>query len=178
MSWVKLNTDGSTQGNLGLAGCGGLLRDCHGNWISSFARAIGLTSSLAAELWAVRDGLTRCRALSLEAVQVEVDALVVISLLLQATHTNGEFSSLVDDCKHLMTNIPQVRLIHYFREANRCANALTNLGTNMEDDFTVFESPPPFIVNLLLSDKLGLTLLYLSLLLLLLLIFCFRTSWA
>ena len=157
MSWVKLNTDGSTQGNLGLAGCGGLLRDCHGNWISSFARAIGLTSSLAAELWAVRDGLTRCCALSLEAVQVEVDALVVISLLLQATHTNGEFSSLVDDCKHLMTNIPQVRLIHCFREANRSADALTNFGTNMEDDFTVFESPPPFIVNLLLSDKVGLT---------------------
>lgn len=56
-----------------------------------------------------------------------------------------------------MMNIPQVWLIHCFREANRCADALTNFGTNMEDDFSVFDSLLPFIVNLLLSDKLGLT---------------------
>jgi len=90
-------------------------------------------------------------------VQVEVDTLVVISLLSQTTHTNGEFSSLVDDYRSLMKNIPQVRLLHYFREANRCADTLAKFGTNMEDDFTVFVSPPPFIVNILHSDKLGLT---------------------
>ena len=81
----------------------------------------------------------------------------MISLLSQATHTNEEFSSLVDDYRNLMMNIPQVWLIHCFRKANRCADALTNFGTNMEDDFSVFESLLPFIVNLLLSDKLGLT---------------------
>ena len=31
VSWVKLNMNDSTQGNSGLAGCGGLLRDCYGN---------------------------------------------------------------------------------------------------------------------------------------------------
>ena len=45
-NWVKLNTDGSVKGSPGMAGCGGLLCDCHGNWISGFARAIGITSSL------------------------------------------------------------------------------------------------------------------------------------
>ena len=157
MSWVKLNTNGSVQGNLGLAGCGGLLRDWHGNWISGFARAVGLTSSLAAELWAIHDGLYRCCALSLEAVQVEVDASVVISLLSQTTHTNREFSSLVNDSRSLMKNIPQVQLFHCFRKANRWADTLAKFGTNMEDDFIVFESSPPFIVNLLHSNKLGLT---------------------
>ena len=106
---------------------------------------------------AVRDGLYWCCALLLKAVQVEVDASVVISLLSQTTHTNREFSSLVNDCRSLMKNIPQVWLLHYFREANRCANTLAKFGTNIEDDFTVFESPPPFIVNLLHSNKLGLT---------------------
>lgn len=56
-----------------------------------------------------------------------------------------------------MTNIPQVRLMYCFREVNRCADALAKLGTNMEDDFAVFESPPSCIVNILHSNKLGLT---------------------
>ena len=55
VNWVKLNIDGSTLGNLVLAEGGGLIRDCHGNWVSSFAKAIGSTLSIAAELWAVRD---------------------------------------------------------------------------------------------------------------------------
>lgn len=36
VNWSKLNTDGSAQGNPRLAGGGGLIRDCHGNWISGF----------------------------------------------------------------------------------------------------------------------------------------------
>ena len=118
MNWVKLNTDGSAQGNPGLAEGGGLIRDCHGNWISGFARAIGLPLSIVAELWAIRDGLTRLCFLSLEVVEVEVDFLVAISLLSQTTHTNGELSFLIDDYRNLMKNIPQVRLKHCFREAN------------------------------------------------------------
>ena len=156
VNWVKLNTDGSAQGNPGLAEGGGLIRDCHGNWISGFARAIGLPSSIVAELWAIRDGLTRLCFLSLEVVEVEVDFLVAISLLSQTTHTNGELSFLIDDCRNLMKNIPQVRLKHYFREANWCADALAKFGTNMKNDFAVFESPP-IIVSLLHSEKLGFT---------------------
>ena len=122
-----------------LAGDGGLIQGCHGNWVSSFARAIGFTSSIAAEVWAVQDGLTRCCNLSLEAMEVEIDASIAVSLLSQATHTNGEFSSLIDDRKNLMKNISLVRLKHCFREANRYTDALTNFGANMEDDFVVFE---------------------------------------
>ena len=107
---MKLNTDGSVKGSPGIAECGGLLRDCHGNWISGFARAIGITSSLATELWAIRDGLTRCYHLSLQAVEVEVDASVAISLLSEDAQSNGEFSSLINDCRGLMKNIQQVRL--------------------------------------------------------------------
>ncbi|XP_050254935.1 uncharacterized protein LOC126700793 [Quercus robur] len=104
-SWVKLNTNCSVKGSPRIARCGGLLRDYHGNWISGFARAIGITLSLAVGLWAIRDGLARCYHLSLQAVEVEVNASVAISLLSQDVHTNGEFSSLIDDYRNLMKNI-------------------------------------------------------------------------
>ena len=117
VNWVKLNTNGSTLGSPGLAGGGGLIWDYHGNWVLGFARAIGFTSSIAAKLWAIRDGLTQCCNVSLEAVEVEIDASATVSLVSQATHTNDELSSLIDDCRNLMKNIPQVRLKHCFREA-------------------------------------------------------------
>lgn len=48
--WFKLNTDGSSLGNPGLAGGGGLIRDENGDWVVGFARKIGIASSFMAEL--------------------------------------------------------------------------------------------------------------------------------
>ncbi|GKU87794.1 hypothetical protein SLEP1_g2134 [Rubroshorea leprosula] len=50
--FIKLNTDGSILGNPGGAASGGLFRDHNGGWILGFAKKIGITSSLTAELWA------------------------------------------------------------------------------------------------------------------------------
>ena len=38
---MKFNTDGSFVGNLGLASCGGIVRDNQGRWISGFLSALG-----------------------------------------------------------------------------------------------------------------------------------------
>ena len=68
---VKLNTDGSSLGNPGLAGGGGLIRDEEGKWIAGFARKIGKTTSFFAELCALRDGLNVCISHNFAAVEVE-----------------------------------------------------------------------------------------------------------
>lgn len=39
--WMKLNTDGSSIGNLGMAGCGGVIRDDRGCWIAGLANELG-----------------------------------------------------------------------------------------------------------------------------------------
>ena len=50
VNWYKLNSDGSSLGNPGRAGGGGLIHDSNGAWVSGYARAIGHTTSVAAEL--------------------------------------------------------------------------------------------------------------------------------
>uniref|UniRef100_A0A7N2LJL1 RNase H type-1 domain-containing protein n=1 Tax=Quercus lobata TaxID=97700 RepID=A0A7N2LJL1_QUELO len=52
INWLKLNSDGSSMGNPGLAGGGGLIRNEIGEWVKGYARATGCASSVAAELWA------------------------------------------------------------------------------------------------------------------------------
>ena len=40
--WTKLNMNGASLGNPGVAGCGGIMRDERGNWVVGFARRIGI----------------------------------------------------------------------------------------------------------------------------------------
>ena len=40
--WIKLNTDGASKGNPGLATAGGVMRDEYGVWQGGFAFNIGI----------------------------------------------------------------------------------------------------------------------------------------
>ena len=53
LGWVHLNTDGSTLGNPGRAGCGGIIRNDRGDWIGGFSRSTGVTTRFIAELQAL-----------------------------------------------------------------------------------------------------------------------------
>nr|POE56989.1 putative ribonuclease h protein [Quercus suber] len=82
-NWYKLNSDGSSLGNPGRAGGDGLFRDSSGAWVSGCARAIGHTPSVATELWALRDGINLCIDLNLTNVLIELDAKLVVDMLLK-----------------------------------------------------------------------------------------------
>ena len=80
-NWVKLNTNGFSIGNLGLPGGGGLIRNTKGEWVRGFAKAIGVTTSVASELWALRDRIRLYIALKIPIVIIELDAKPVVDLL-------------------------------------------------------------------------------------------------
>lgn len=54
---LLLNSYGSRRQTDNHASAGGLIRDASGNWVTRFMVHIGVTSSLEAELWGVRQGL-------------------------------------------------------------------------------------------------------------------------
>nr|POE89499.1 putative ribonuclease h protein [Quercus suber] len=72
-NWCKLNSDGSSFGNSGKAGGGGLIRNDKGEWLKGYARNVGHATSVAVELWALRDGIRLCIALKLLVVIIELD---------------------------------------------------------------------------------------------------------
>lgn len=55
--WTKLNVDGSVSHGIGSAGCGGVLRDSKGDWITGFTHNIGVCSIGEAEAWGILQGL-------------------------------------------------------------------------------------------------------------------------
>ena len=80
LGWYKLNSNGSSEGNPGKVGGGGLIRNSDAIWISGYARNIGSASSVLVELRALRDGFALALSLGLTHL-VELDALVVVSFL-------------------------------------------------------------------------------------------------
>ena len=81
VEWCKLNTDGASLGNPGKAGGGGIIRDSEGRWVKGFARSIGFTTSIIAELWALTDGLLLADQIGVQKLWTELYAKVVVELV-------------------------------------------------------------------------------------------------
>lgn len=129
--WCKLNSYGSSLGNPGRAGGGGVIRNAYEDWVSGYAGAIGNITSVAAELWALRDGIDLCLAMNLPTVEIELDAKLVVDLLKkEGGNLNGN-DVIVDDCREGLKKIPLVRIQHCYREANKCVDALVRLGREL-----------------------------------------------
>ena len=81
-----------------------------------------------AELWAIRGRLMLCIERNLAMVEVELDAKAVVDMLANSQHSNNAISPLIEDCMYLVSQIPQVRIKHCYREANKCADKLARKG--------------------------------------------------
>jgi ribonuclease HI len=85
MDWIKLNVDGCSNGNLGTAGAGGILRDNLGTWCKGFAINIGICSPVKVELWAVITGLELAWSVRIRRVILELDFSLVVQLITRLT---------------------------------------------------------------------------------------------
>ena len=167
---LKLNIDGSAQGNSGLAGGGGVLRDDQGKWVVGYSRKIGRTSRFFAgwritsflEEWrtswflALRDGLHLCLSKNHLDVEVELDAKIIVDALTTAQQSDQPVSPLVDDCRFLATRFNHIQFKHCYREANKCAIGLARKGVTQIDDFFVYDNPPVELENSFIHDLNGL----------------------
>ena len=129
-----------------------MIWDHDGVWLKGFARGPDYTNSALAELWALRDGLLLAKEMRIQQLIIELDVLSVVILM------NNEFENLLmepllTDCKNLLKEFPNKHMIHAFREANQCANALAKLGAQSLYRFVVFCNPPPVVEAILAFDK-------------------------
>ena len=80
-SFAKLNTNRSVLGNPDKASAGDVLHDSDRRWIKGFSRNIGITTTFAAKLWGLRDGLGLENILNIRKIMVHIDAKSVVDIL-------------------------------------------------------------------------------------------------
>ncbi|CAA7032614.1 unnamed protein product [Microthlaspi erraticum] len=154
-NWVKVNTDGASRGNPGLATAGGVLRDERGHWRCGFALNIGICSAPLAELWGVYYGLWIAWEQRAQRVELEVDSEVVVRFLTTRIGEENPLSFLVRLCHGFISRDWIVRISHVHREANRLADGLANYAFSLSYGFTAFDSVPDVVNPLLLEDLAG-----------------------
>lgn len=156
--WIKLNTDGAAEGNPGNAAAGGVFRDECGQWLLGFNRHIGLTTSVAAEIWAIRDGLSLAIENAFPRIILQSDSAIAIKLITDSQiASNHILFNLISDCRHLTEQIPELRFEHVFREGNGVANCLAKLGLKAALGFHVLQNIPPPCNLLLFADAFEVT---------------------
>ena len=105
-----------------------------------------------AELWALRDGLLLVKEMGIQQLIIELVALSVV-ILMNNEFENLLMESLLIDCRNLLKEFPNKRVIHAFREANQCVDALTKLGSQSLYSFAVFCNPPLMTEAILAFNK-------------------------
>ncbi|KAK9994061.1 hypothetical protein SO802_023764 [Lithocarpus litseifolius] len=143
------------MGNPRLVRGGELIRNEIGEWVKGYARAFGCATSVAAELWALNDGIRLCISLKVLALVIELDAKLVIDLLKKDVENSNGINFLIADCREGLKEILLVRIQHCYREVNKCVDALARRGVTLKQDFTIFMEPPSDVAFLLNLDSVG-----------------------
>ena len=83
-----------------------------------------------AELAVARQGLALTWDMGFKYIQLELDSSVVIMWLTKENVTYpSNMLHLLCDCRNLMERDWEVQVLHVYREANVCTDALTKKGT-------------------------------------------------
>lgn len=73
---ITINTDGSSQGNLGPSGAGELAQSTSGSWLWGFSLRLGVTNNTMAELWGIRRTLLLAWDKDYKGVTLQIDSLL------------------------------------------------------------------------------------------------------
>ena len=123
-------------------GGGGLICDSCGRWNKEYMRYIGISTSIIAEFWALRDGLMLASRLGITHLAMEFDAKVVVDLILSRKTPNSSYTSLLNNCRYLLGQFQRTVIKHVFREANRGADNLAKGACSLTSDFVVLDILP------------------------------------
>ena len=107
-------SDGAFLGNPGKVGRGGLIHDHHGKWVKGYMRYIGVGTSIIAKFWALPDGLILASHLGINQLLVELDAKVIVDLVLSKKPSNKSYSSMFIDYRYLLGQFHRIKISHVY----------------------------------------------------------------
>ncbi|KAK2399946.1 Polynucleotidyl transferase, ribonuclease H superfamily protein [Trifolium repens] len=155
-NFVKLNTDGASKEGK-IAGCGGVIRGSQGEWLGGFAKHIGSCSDFTAELWGVVEGLCLAQRLAFSKVELCIDSQAVVQVI-ESGRTRGTTEyALLKKIRGLLALEWEVKISHVYRESNRCADALVNIGCSLNHNILFYFDCPVEIRDIMSAAVLGIT---------------------
>jgi ribonuclease HI len=133
-------------------------RGDQGEWLGGFARNVGMCNAFTAELLGVVEGLCLAQRLALTKIELCIDSQAVIQVISTGKIKGTVGNALIKRIKGLLAlNNWEVQISHVYREANRCADALTNIGCSLDHNVIFYDTCPDIISDIMLADLMGIT---------------------
>jgi ribonuclease HI len=126
--WIVLNSDGAAKSNDNKAGCGGVLRNEQDMWLDGFAKALVDTTAYMAKLWGIYEELKLAKQREMVKLEVRTDSQVIAQSLHERKNGSTMGCALMKQIRRLLEGPWEVHIVHVFREANRCADIIANMG--------------------------------------------------
>jgi ribonuclease HI len=150
-----LNVDGSSIGNPGVSGFGGLIRNLDGAWVHGFSGNIGFSNILHAELLAVYHGLVLAWGLEIKELWCYTDSRIATKLIIDSVNDWHQYATIIHNIKNLLARDWRVKVVHTLRKGNACVDYLAKLGAHNLVPYAPISTPPAEMSLLLLNDASG-----------------------
>ncbi|MCI11423.1 putative non-LTR retroelement reverse transcriptase [Trifolium medium] len=90
-------------------------------------------------------------------VELHIDSVVVVQVISTGKLNNKLGWSLVLNIRKLLELDWEVTIAHAYRETNKCADALANVGCQLGREILFYEDCPPHMKDLVLAYVMGIT---------------------
>jgi ribonuclease HI len=150
-SAIILNVDGSSLGNPGPSGFGGVLRHSNGDWIFGFVGTVGISTILHVELLAIYNGLKVAWDQGHRNIICYSDSTLSLQLIDGKVNPWHHYASILANITELVKRNWSICFRHTKREANSVADFLAKTGAAGTSNWTEMRTPPPAAIPLLQS---------------------------
>jgi len=153
---VKLNFDGSLQGNSAAGGY--IIRDWKGEILEVGASNYGNTSVIMVESRALRDGLQAALKSGFHRLVIEGDNSIVIGAFKNEVEVLWRIKNVMQDIQVLAQQADHIQATHMYREANMAADPLSKLGHSIATTWSCTDCDSLDFRTIVQDDKIGRTL--------------------
>ncbi|XP_065637528.1 uncharacterized protein LOC136070886 [Quercus suber] len=151
---VKLNFDGAIFSELGKAGLGVVVHDCHGNAIASLSEQAPLPfAPVIVEAMAAARAITFAQELGLQEFMLEGDSVAVINTLQSAEPSLTSYGHLLDSAKSTLVSSKCIACTHIRRDGNKVAHNLAKHARHVRGLSVWVEDIPPHLHDVLFADS-------------------------
>ena len=120
---LKVNIDGAFTAEAGSGAAGAVARDSEGSFLMASTRRLpGVSSALAAEAEALREGVRLVHSVTTGSVVMETDSLELVSLWSKRAIQRSELAPVFYDIKELAASFSSFSVVHARRSANKAAH--------------------------------------------------------
>lgn len=152
VGWVKVNFDGVAKGNPRPTGCGGVLRNSNGRFISVATLPLGTRTNHYAEVAATYHGLKMAHLKGYKKVWLEWESLNIINNMKKYFSPSLSVESIIMDAIKILNSFDEYYISHNFREGNGLADFFANLGVRGSREWDVNDPLPTEAISSINHD--------------------------